>query len=300
MEMPMKSFVYKRVDGLEIGLDFYPASSDVRAPLVLWIHGGALMMGTRRWMNGVQRQLLHDAGFAQATIDYRLAPETKLPEILSDIRDAFHWLEGEADSLNIDAARIGLLGHSAGGYLVLMAGCCLGLRAKSIAAFYGYGDIIGNWYAKPDPFYCQQPMVSEAEAQGVVEAKPVAEAIGPDRGKYYLYCRQQGLWPKAVLDVDPRENPEAFFPYCPVRNVTADYPPTLLLHGAVDTDVPYEQSVMMAAALKAAGVVHELITIPEGAHSFDNRVKMEHLENGEKPEAVAAIRRVVAWFSERV
>lgn len=300
MEIPMQSFVYKRVDGLEIGLDFYPAPSTDRAPLVLWIHGGALMMGTRRWMNGVQRQLLHDAGFAQATIDYRLAPESKLPDILSDIRDAFHWLEGEAESLNIDAARIGLLGHSAGGYLVLMAGCCLGLRAKAIAAFYGYGDIIGDWYAKPDPYYCQQPMVTEAEAKSVVGQRPVAEAIAPDRGKYYLYCRQQGLWPNAVLDVDPHENPEAFFPYCPVRNVTADYPPTLLLHGTADTDVPYEQSVLMAAALKGVGVAHELVTISNGAHSFDNRVKVEHLEIGEQPQAVAALHRVVQWFGKHV
>ena len=55
----------------------------------------------------------------------------------------------------------------------------------------------------------------------------------------------------------------------PVRNVTADYPPTLLLHGTADTDVPYEQSTMMAAELKTHGVVHQLITLPKGEHGFD-------------------------------
>jgi len=300
MEIPMKSYVFKHVENLDISLDFYPSQNTSPAPLIVWIHGGALMMGTRRWMHPVQRQLLHEAGFAQASIDYRLAPEAKLPKITSDIRDAFHWLEQEAARLNIDAARLGVLGHSAGGYLSLMAGCCLGLRPKAIAAFYGYGDIIGDWYAKPDPFYCQQPLVSEADAQAAVGERPIADAADGSRGTFYLFCRQQGLWPKAVLDVDPHENPEAFFPYCPVRNVTADFPPTLLLHGTADTDVPYEQSVMMADALAKAGVTHELVTIPDGAHSFDNRVKPEHLESGEQPEAVAALRQVVTWFGKHV
>jgi dipeptidyl aminopeptidase/acylaminoacyl peptidase len=68
---------------------------------------------------------------------------------------------------------------------------------------------------------------------------------------------------------DPDAGPQAFDPLCPVRNVTADYPPTLLIHGDHDTDVPYEQSVMMAAELDRAGVEHEFITIPNGPHGFD-------------------------------
>lgn len=300
MELPTQTFTYKGAGDLEIQLDAYSAQSATPAPVIVWLHGGALMMGTRKWMQPVQRQLLHDAGYTQVSIDYRLAPETKLPDITSDVRDAFHWLEREADALNIDAERLGVIGHSAGGYLALMTGCCLGLRPKAIVSFYGYGDIIGDWYAKPDPFYREQPIVSEAEARAAVGETPIAEATGGDRGKYYLYCRQNGLWPKAVLNVDPHTNPEAFLPYCPIRNVTRDFPPTLLLHGDADTDVPYEQSVIMAEALKQAGVAHELVTIPEGAHSFDNRVKTEHLSNGEKPLEVAALRRVVQWFGKYI
>jgi len=68
---------------------------------------------------------------------------------------------------------------------------------------------------------------------------------------------------------DPHVEPEAFVPFCPVHHVTKDYPPALLLHGDQDTDVPYQQSVMMAEALARAGVEHELITIPGGGHGFD-------------------------------
>jgi dipeptidyl aminopeptidase/acylaminoacyl peptidase len=54
----------------------------------------------------------------------------------------------------------------------------------------------------------------------------------------------------------------------PVLNVTKDYPPTLLIHGTADTDVPYEQSLMMAEQFKKHSVPHELITIVGGEHGF--------------------------------
>jgi hypothetical protein len=47
----------------------------------------------------------------------------------------------------------------------------------------------------------------------------------------------------------------------PVNNVTREYPPTLLIHGTEDTDVPCEQSVMMADEFKKYGIDHELIMI---------------------------------------
>ncbi len=87
-------------------------------------------------------------------------------------------------------------------------------------------------------------------------------------GNLYLYCRQNGLWPKVVAGLDPVTQSKAFDPFCPVRNVTRDYPPILLVHGTKDTDVPYELSVMMDKELTTKGVKHEFITIPDGGHGF--------------------------------
>ena len=300
MELPAQTYTYKRAGELEIQLDVHPVDSTMPTPVIVWIHGGALMVGTRKWGQPVQRDLLREAGYTQVSIDYRLAPETKLPDITADVRDAIHWLEKEAATLKIDATRLGVIGHSAGGYLSLMAGCCLGLRPKAIVSYYGYGDLIGDWYAKPDAFYRQQPLVTEAEARAAVGAVPIAEAAGGDRGKFYLYCRQNGLWPEEVLGVDPHTNPEAFTPYCPAKNVTVDFPPTLLLHGTADTDVPYEQSAVMAEAFKKAGVAHELVTIEGGPHGFDGKVKREHLTGSEASPELAALRKAVQWFETYV
>lgn len=57
--------------------------------------------------------------------------------------------------------------------------------------------------------------------------------------------------------------------YEPRRNVTADYPPTLLLHGERDTDVPFEQSVLMARTLADHHVAHALVSNPSWGHAFD-------------------------------
>ncbi len=54
----------------------------------------------------------------------------------------------------------------------------------------------------------------------------------------------------------------------PVRNVSGDYPPTLMIHGTHDTDVPHEQSVMMARELKKHEVKHQLISIENGEHGL--------------------------------
>jgi dipeptidyl aminopeptidase/acylaminoacyl peptidase len=72
-----------------------------------------------------------------------------------------------------------------------------------------------------------------------------------------------------VAGFDPHEESAKFDPYCPVRNVDKHYPPTLLLHGDKDTDVPYELSLAMAKELARVGVEHELFTDPGGGHGFD-------------------------------
>ena len=54
-----------------------------------------------------------------------------------------------------------------------------------------------------------------------------------------------------------------------VRNVTPVYPPTMLIHGTQDTDVPYEQSTMMVEAFVKEGVEYRLISIPGGEHGLD-------------------------------
>ncbi len=289
----MNTFTYKVVDRCEIKADVYGTGDDKLRPVVVWIHGGALIMGHRGGIDRTLRDSILKAGYTIVSIDYRLAPETKLPAILEDVQDAYRWVrEKGPDLFHIDAKKIAVMGGSAGGYLTLATGYRVEPRPAALISFWGYGDIAGTWYSRPDPFYRKQPLVSKEEAYKAVGGPVLSEASGKNnRFRFYLYCRQQGLWPHEVSGHDPDQEPKEFDPFCPIRNVTAKYPPTLLIHGTKDTDVPYELSASMAKELNRKGVEHRLITIPDGGHGLA----------GVKPEVVAqTYERVVDFMNEHM
>jgi acetyl esterase/lipase len=270
---------YKTAGSLEIQLDVHRPDDDRVRPVVVWIHGGALIMGSRSGIDPrVKKEEGADflkAGYAVVSIDYRLAPETKLPAIIEDVEDAYRFVHERGPELfHVDTERIAVLGSSAGGYLTLTCGFRAKPRPAALVSYWGYGDLIGDWYSRPSDFYRRQPLVSEEAALAGVSGPPVADGVvdGNDypkaRSAFYLYCRQNGLWPKLVGGLDPHVEPAAFDPYMPVKNVTPEYPPTLLIHGTADTDVPYEQSVLMERELKRHGVAHRFITVPDAGHGL--------------------------------
>jgi acetyl esterase/lipase len=288
-----QTFTFKTVDKLDIKADVYGASDDKIRPVVIWVHGGALIVGHRGSVDATLRDRLLKAGYVMVSIDYRLAPETKVPGILEDVQDAYRWVREKGPKLfHIDPARIAVAGGSAGGYLTQTTGYRVEPRPRALVSFWGYGDIAGPWYSRPDPFYRTKPLVAKEDAYKQVGGPPLTEPTGAkNRGQFYLYCRQNGLWPKEVAGLDPDKEPKAFDPFCPARNVSAKYPPTLLIHGTKDTDVPYELSVQMDKELTRHKVEHELITITDGPHGL----------GGVKPEVVAKMYdRVMEFLNKQM
>jgi acetyl esterase/lipase len=269
-EVVRSTYTYKTIGDLHIRADVYRKPDNTVQPAIFWIHGGALIMGNRRGLNPVQAEKYINAGYTVISIDYRLAPQVKAQQIIEDLRDAYQWVRTEGPELfHIDPDRIAVIGHSAGGYLALMAGFILKPSPRAVVSFYGYGDVAGEWYSRPDPFYNRQPAVTKEEAWQAAGTRVITDDQSGNRGRFYLYCRQQGLWPVEVVGYDPDTDPKLFDPFCPLRNVTRAYPPTLLLHGDNDTDVPYEQSVMMAKDLERNGIQHEFISMHGKGHGFD-------------------------------
>jgi acetyl esterase/lipase len=263
--------VYKIVDDMPIHADVYAGESAAPRPVLMWIHGGALIFGHRDMLDPGLRDQALAAGFAVVSVDYRLAPETSLAEIVTDVEDAYRWIRTEGPAaFGADPDAVVVAGGSAGGYLTLMMGFRATPRPAALAVFWGYGDIIGDWYAEPSEYYlATYPEVTHAEAFAHVNSPGISAApLARERGAFYLYCRQQGTWIQNVSGHDPVTQAEWFAPYLPVRNVTAAYPPTILVHGQLDTDVPHNQSVLMDKELTAAGVVHELVSVPDAGHGL--------------------------------
>src|SRR5579872_6451103 len=84
-----KTYTYKTVSDVQIQADVYRADDDTVRPVVVYIHGGALITGSRTAVPKRLLDLCRKEGFALVSLDYRLAPEVKLPAIIEDVQDAF-------------------------------------------------------------------------------------------------------------------------------------------------------------------------------------------------------------------
>lgn len=294
--MKLTTHTYKHVDQLKIELDVYCIESGAEnTPVIVLLHGGALIFGDRSGYGPDVPRYAHffQMGCTVIAMDHRLAPETKLAEIIEDIKDGFRWILTEGQRIyQYDVSRIIVVGHSAGGYLALMSGFCLDHSPKAIISYFGYGDITGEWYTKPDPYYRSIGLISRDESgiDAVNDVETTCNYDGRGLGNIYLYYRQNGLWTQEVGGVDPETNPDYYKQYNPIDNVTENYPPVLLLHGDQDSDVPYLKSMEMSAALTQKEIENHFITIKGGQHRFDL--------NTEDPQVQAATEQVRA-FVER-
>lgn len=266
------TFTYKRAGDLSIEADVYRDVNWRERAAVVWIHGGALINGHRETVPGWLLDTCRESGFPLVSVDYRLAPETKLPEIVQDIEDVVRWLrERRSQPFLTCPERIAVIGESAGGYLALTAGFRVHPHPSAVVSLWGYGDLIGPWYSQPSPHPCHhQVTLSPQEAYRQVSGPPIADGRrrNGDGEAFYQFCRQQGLWPEAVSGWDLQREADKFEQLMPVANVTAHYPPTLLIHGERDTDVPHHQSVLMATELAQHEVEHRLVSIAGAEHGL--------------------------------
>ena len=271
-EIRKETHVYKTVGDLQIQADVFRPDDPASRPVVVWFHGGALINGHREAIDSRLKTAMLNSGYIVVSFDYRLAPETQLPEVITDVEDALRWLRAKGpDLFHADVSRIAVTGGSAGGYLTLTTGFRVKPRPQVLVAYWGYGDLVGPWYSEPSRHPAHnQIKVTRDEAFQQVAGPPIADARlrKGNGGAFYQFCRQQGLWPKAVSGWDPHTEPEKFYPYMALKNVTPEYPPTLMVHGEIDTDVPYEQSVLMSTQFKLHNVPYKLVNVPGGEHGL--------------------------------
>ena len=86
-------------------------------PALVFFHGGGFVIGDLETHDGLCRLLANESGARVIAVDYRLAPEHKVPAAVEDAYDAVAWIAENAEEFGIDAERIAIGGDSAGGNL---------------------------------------------------------------------------------------------------------------------------------------------------------------------------------------
>jgi len=254
--------IYGHKDGMALFYDVYQPEEANGAGVLFMVSGGWFSI----WRPPEQRepmfQPLLDAGFTVFAVHHGSAPRFKVPDAVSDVRAAVRHVKTNASEYGVDPGRLGVYGGSAGGHLSLM----LGLNSE------------GKPMAAPEGRRALGPVYASADGDGRVAA--VVAYFPP-------------------VDLQPLAGPSDRFPaldfpeteaasISPIRFVSDDDPPILLIHGDADDLVPISNSQVLTKALEATGVVHDFITIEGAGHGFKGDDRVE------------ATRAMVGWFQQHL
>jgi acetyl esterase/lipase len=230
-----RDLLFASLGGKNLKLHLYrPENSSGNVPVVVLIYGGA-WMARNQAMETPKAAWLATHGYAAAVIDHRLSSEALFPAQIYDCKAAVRWLRANAAKYGLDAAHIGAWGESSGGHLASLLGV-----AGSVAGLEGDA---GNTN-------------QSSQVQGVVDF------FGPTD---FLQAQAHAL-PGSLLNHDSptspesrliggaiQENPDKAGQANPIKYVTGDAPPFLIVHGEQDPLVPCDQSELLFKALKKAG-----------------------------------------------
>jgi acetyl esterase/lipase len=235
-------------------LDLYlPPGPGGPWPLVVWIHGGGWQSGDK--YPAGKAGPLRNAGFAVASVNYRLSSDATFPAQIHDCKAALRWLRAQSVALNLDAARVATWGSSAGGHLSALLGVSGNVpglegavggnltyssRVQAAAVYFGPANLftMGGWHDE-----CDSP-----------ESRLIGECLGEI--KAHLDDPDWAEWVALVEAASP------------VYHVTGDDPPFHIAHGTADGTVPPGQSAELYAALAAAGVPATLRLVPGAGHGL--------------------------------
>lgn len=124
-----KDLAYATVSSAQ-KLDLYiPTASSGPFPVIIMVHGGGFMMGDKAdgaGLTGVDQLLA--AGYAVASINYRLSSEVTYPAQINDAKVAVRFLRANAEKYNLNSDKFGAWGASAGGSLVSLLGTTCGVK----------------------------------------------------------------------------------------------------------------------------------------------------------------------------
>jgi acetyl esterase/lipase len=215
-----------------------------RAPVLLQVHGGAWILGSKRGQAHPLLSHLAELGWVCVSINYRLSPRSTWPDHIVDVKRAIAWAKEHIFEYGGDPDWMAITGGSAGGHL------------SSLAA------LTAN-----DPQF--QPGFEDADTR-VQAAVPFYGVYDFTRSDSSLHPLMIPLLQRRVMKQRRNDFPEVFDLSSPINHITADAPPFFVLHGACDSLIPVEQARSFAARLRTVSTQPVVYAeMPLAQHAFD-------------------------------
>ncbi|HUC09008.1 MAG TPA: alpha/beta hydrolase [Stellaceae bacterium] len=247
MPIHVEDIEYARPAATPLLARFYRPEGTGPFPAVLEVHGGAWTSGDR-FNNTPIGEYLAAQGIVMLSIDFRIPPVAAYPETVADVNFGIRFLKANAERFSTRADRVGGLGTSSGGHLLLL-----------------------NVLRPRDPRYAAIPLAgADAGLAFAVVCWPVADPLARyravrERGNDRLVTAHHQFWPseEAMAEGSPQLILE--------RGEAVATPPALIMQGTVDDNLTPDMARNFAAAYSKAGgtiAFHEFAGEP---HAFIGR-----------------------------
>jgi acetyl esterase/lipase len=230
-------------------LDIYHArrTPPQGAPVMVYIHGGAWVMGEKREQGKPMMYELVTRGWVCVAINYRLSPRAAWPAHIVDAKKAMAWVKAHIAEYGGDPSFVAVSGGSAGGHLCAL----LALTAGDPGFQPGFED-------------------DDTSVDACVPFYGVMDMTGTDEGARRYGSGLLDLLEKRVMKTSATEHPELFRAASPTYRVHADAPPFFVLHGQNDTLVPVSVARTFVAALGSVSQAPVAYAeLPLAQHAFD-------------------------------
>jgi acetyl esterase/lipase len=229
-------------------LDVYrPAGTELsRAPVLLQVHGGAWMFGSKDLQGIPLMQHLAAKGWVCVAINYRLSPRDAFPAHLIDVKRAIAWIKEHIEDYGGDPSYLAITGGSAGGHLCALSAVTAGDRSLQP----GFEDV-------------------DTSVQVAVPHYGVYDFAGATGLRNAELMRDTFLAPR-IVQRRWEQDPAAFEAASPLLRITPDAPDFFVLHGAHDSLVPVQQARLFVQRLREVSqrsVVYA--ELPGAQHAFD-------------------------------
>ena len=261
----VQDVIYGRKFGTALTLDvFRPTANRNGRGIISVVSGG--WFSSHDAVNPGASKAFTDRGYTVFAVVHGSQPKFTIPEVIEDMHRAVRFIRTHADEYGVDPDKLGITGASAGGHLSLMQGTAgtegkadakdpvdrASSRVQAVACFFPPTDFLN--YGKPG---------EDAIGRGVL-----ADYASPFDFREFDPTRKRFV---TITDDDKiRAIGRAI---SPAFHVSADDPPTLIIHGDADALVPIQQSELIVSKLKEAGVEAKLVPKPGAKHGWPDIVK---------------------------